>query len=733
MVRARIALVARPKICYTPPSYGLSEKISWTVTMMELPKMMAQKLVNIHMFRKLIARWLLLVGCGVATLWGNSQNIPIGYAAQDFSLLYTGLVMTEEAEILSGPGNKYYVTQTVPRGTRVEVYQQRNDGWCAIRPLPESFTLVASDAVRVDPNDPKKATVLVEATPSYIGSSCSDAKHTIQVKLHQGETVELLSGPSDKQTSDLWLRIVPPAGEFRWIRQDQLRPLPTPLFATSRPNATQTVVANPTNRSANVVADSTANLNSTANPVVNSLEKPSEPTLAVVPQTHQASRIKENPAQPQSPTPNTEPNFAAQSSSNRGVASSPVSAGHTASSPEAARRGDAAVQPTAFTPGSSESVGPPAMLPPPGAAGSAASRGRSTGAMPTEMPANGTSAIPARAMPMENGGGADGFDITGDAASLTPFQNGLLQISDQIGTAISGDPVQWNLSSLQGEVANLSQQARSPEEQQQAQMLTQQLVEYQRIQQEVTQSSQGFNRPAGIDAMGNPQLASMGNGGVGNPYSTYPNGINGNGLGGVENPSVYSGYPNAGYNAYNSTSYTQTAIQAEDNDQSFLGQMRRHLRKLQFWRQPEQPQVQRTFNGNWAMPRYGFTAPSRMGNTTGMNTSTSNMSNGYVNGTYPMGQNRVHYVGSNPYATATDTTALPSAMASAQPVSGWRPRSAMVNLGQNGANSSNGVVFGNRSAVAYVPTISTAAGNTAGAGTSFGSVPPPVPTSVQSP
>ncbi len=710
-------------------------------TMMEPLKMITKKhndtriysnIRNIHtsrhsLFRR-IARWILCVGYGVALSFLRVQPPTIAYAAQDFSFLYTGLVMTEEAEILSGPGNKYYVTQTVPRGTRVDVYQQRTDGWCAIRPLPESFALVASDAVRVDSKDPKKAIVLTEATPSYIGSICSDAKHTIQVKLHQGETVELCDASSGTQTSELWLRITPPAGEFRWIRQEQLRPLPMPPFTALRPNTDQTV----TNRSENPAASVAKPANATG--VANPANAAGVANLATI-----------------------EP--LAASGDRVAATSRIVSAEHTATSPETAPHGelavrqdtavqrDSAVQPTAFTPISSESVGPPATLPSPGAVEASRSGGRSIGRMPAEMPVHGTDPTSSYAMPMDtmstdatgmvasNGGVSEGFDITGDSASLTPFQNGLLRVSDQMGTAIAGDPTQWNLSTLQGEVANLSQQARSAEEQQQAQMLAQQLVEYQRIQQEIAQSNPGFNRPAGVEQMGNPQFASMGNG-VGNPYA-YSSGngfdVNGtNGLGGNA-ASMYAGYPNTRPNIYNAPSYTQTTIPVEDDDSSFFGQMRRNLRKLQFWR-ADQPKVQRTFNGNWAMPRSGI-GSNGMGNVSSVNMGMANPSNGYANGTYPMVQNRTPYVGSNPYAT--DTTALPSAVASAQPVSGWRPRNTMANTtnesGQNGMNGSNGVVFGNRSPAVYVPTISPTVSPTNGTNTFGEAVPPPVPTNVQSP
>ena len=394
---------------------------------------------NIHtsrhsLFRRL-TRWGLCVGYGVVLSFWGVHNRPIAYAAQDFSFLYTGLVMTEEAEILSGPGNKYYVTQTVPRGTRVDVYQQRTDGWCAIRPLPESFALVASDAVRVDPNDPKKAIILTEATPSYIGSTCSDAKHTIQVKLHQGETVELCNASSGTQTSDLWLRITPPAGEFRWIRQEQLRPLPTPLFAMSRPNTVPTV----TNRSRNpaAIVANPANPAGGANVAGATNLAPLESSATNGGRVATTSRI--------------------------------VSAEHTATSPEAVRHGelairqdtavprDSAVQPTAFTPDSSESVGPPASLPPPGTVEASRSSGRSTGRIPTEMSVHGTDptstyAVPmdtmpadatgmATGMPISNASVAEGFDITGDSASLTPFQNGLLRISDQMGSPAIAVPI----------------------------------------------------------------------------------------------------------------------------------------------------------------------------------------------------------------------------------------------------------------------------------------------------
>lgn len=125
---------------------------------------------------------------------------------------YVAYVTAPQAFVRSGPGQKYYPTQQLPRGHAVEVYRHDGDAWCAIRPPEGSFSWVAEHEIqRVNSHT---ATVVVENMMARVGSGLSADRSNVQVMLHRGERVQLLPGtPANSR----WVKIAPPAGEFRWF------------------------------------------------------------------------------------------------------------------------------------------------------------------------------------------------------------------------------------------------------------------------------------------------------------------------------------------------------------------------------------------------------------------------------------------------------------------------------------------------------------------------------------
>lgn len=127
--------------------------------------------------------------------------------------------MSAGAPVRSGPGENYYLTDTLAEGQAVEVYQQRPDGWCAIRPPATSFSWVFSRNVK--PVGDGLGRINKDGAPSRIGSTLSSHRDVTQVELHEGEIVRVI----DEETHDgqTWFKIAPPAGEFRWIHASQLQ------------------------------------------------------------------------------------------------------------------------------------------------------------------------------------------------------------------------------------------------------------------------------------------------------------------------------------------------------------------------------------------------------------------------------------------------------------------------------------------------------------------------------
>lgn len=139
-------------------------------------------------------------------------------AAEPLADSYSVYVATRGARVYSGPGSDYYATQELSAGTECQVYEELNDGWLAIRPPAGSYSLVLRSAL--DTSDGKVAKVARGGTPSRIGSVLVDKFGSVHVRLDEGELVQLTEDGS--RDGSQWATIAPPAGEFRWIRADDV-------------------------------------------------------------------------------------------------------------------------------------------------------------------------------------------------------------------------------------------------------------------------------------------------------------------------------------------------------------------------------------------------------------------------------------------------------------------------------------------------------------------------------
>ena len=58
--------------------------------------------------------------------------LAVPSAADEFP--YEAYVAVEQADVVAGPGHRFYVTDRLPWGTKVEIYREEASGWLAIRP-----------------------------------------------------------------------------------------------------------------------------------------------------------------------------------------------------------------------------------------------------------------------------------------------------------------------------------------------------------------------------------------------------------------------------------------------------------------------------------------------------------------------------------------------------------------------------------------------------------------------
>lgn len=190
----------------------------------------------------LAARLVVLALCLGATRGGRAET----------GVLYTLVVPHDGVVLRSGPGASFYATDRLKTGMRLDVYRESPDGWLAIRPPAGSFSLVERRQLKRG-DEAGVAAVRTDGTLACVGSSVETVQaYVSQVRLQKGELVELLDAwkdaPSeaDAQSDDpAWCRISPAAGEFRWVRADDLkpdaqtasRPRPQAAAASPKPDA----------------------------------------------------------------------------------------------------------------------------------------------------------------------------------------------------------------------------------------------------------------------------------------------------------------------------------------------------------------------------------------------------------------------------------------------------------------------------------------------------------------
>lgn len=146
-----------------------------------------------------------------------------GVAAEVFEP-YLVYVDQEGVTARCGPGGEYYRTDPLRHGQRLEVYLETEDGWLGVRPPEGSFCWVPAHAVELDRGQ-NTGKITEDATLAWIGTHLGKArKYLWQIQMSRGEEVTIL-GRAEREGPDgpqLWYRIVPPSGEFRWVHRDQV-------------------------------------------------------------------------------------------------------------------------------------------------------------------------------------------------------------------------------------------------------------------------------------------------------------------------------------------------------------------------------------------------------------------------------------------------------------------------------------------------------------------------------
>jgi len=160
----------------------------------------------------------------------------VGRAETKFPYLVT--IPAGNVALRSGPGLGFYATDRLSAGDRIEVFREEKDGWLAVRPPKGCFSLVERSQLK-PAVEPGVATATGDDVLCCVGSRIESVQtYVSQVRLRKGERVELLEkwDVDEKSATDsdraTWCRIWPPAGEFRWLHAEDLKPA-----ASARANA----------------------------------------------------------------------------------------------------------------------------------------------------------------------------------------------------------------------------------------------------------------------------------------------------------------------------------------------------------------------------------------------------------------------------------------------------------------------------------------------------------------
>jgi hypothetical protein len=159
---------------------------------------------------------------------GAAWMLAVSLTAQAGPVPYQATVVVPEVEVrcLPSASANSYATSKLPQGAVVEVLDEKEAGWLAIKPPPGSFSWVQTRFLdRPDPQKPYYGVILGEGVEVRLGCSAKDRKPDVfQVRLPRGTDVVILDTRKvyDEETGG-WVRIQPPPQEVRYIPADAVK------------------------------------------------------------------------------------------------------------------------------------------------------------------------------------------------------------------------------------------------------------------------------------------------------------------------------------------------------------------------------------------------------------------------------------------------------------------------------------------------------------------------------
>ena len=183
----------------------------------------------LYFLRRLLIAFAVVLS-GAATDFPQGGQPAFGQIPAGFP--YVALVCDSDTFARSGPGLDYYPTQRLPLNSAVEVYCELPTGWAAIRPPEGSFSWVRGRFIEAQ-QESGLGKSTSDNVAAAVGSAVGEYRDVIQIRLKKDEPVAIIE--KAYAGSEVWYRISPPSGEFRWINLSHLIPA-DPLRRTAAQN-----------------------------------------------------------------------------------------------------------------------------------------------------------------------------------------------------------------------------------------------------------------------------------------------------------------------------------------------------------------------------------------------------------------------------------------------------------------------------------------------------------------
>lgn len=165
---------------------------------------------------------------------GNAGSVRS--SADSTAFPYSISTVSGGTAVRSTPSDDAYPTAVLPPQTELQVWRHDPNGWLAVRPPPGSFSLIEAKHLQTT-SDPNVYVVTTDRAKAWVGTEVDDDHTPIwQVRLQRNERVAVISSLiiQEEGGEQTWYQIEPPAGEFRWVHQDDLRPGSVAYRAPSR-------------------------------------------------------------------------------------------------------------------------------------------------------------------------------------------------------------------------------------------------------------------------------------------------------------------------------------------------------------------------------------------------------------------------------------------------------------------------------------------------------------------